>query len=359
MRMTIGGRSIGRDAPLFVVAEIGLNHSGSPDEALALVDAAAAAGALAVKLQSVRGATLVAPSCPPPVHVACDSLQAFFQTFELDESAHRAVAARAAEHGLAFMSTPFDEAAVEMLERVGCAAYKIASGDLTHHALIERAAATGKPLVLSTGMSELDEVAAAVGCARAAGAGELALLHCVSSYPVPDGSENLGAIATLAAEFGVPVGLSDHGTSTLDIALAVALGASLYEKHIVAGPESTAIDAAVSATPSELRALIATAQRARVALGDGRRTCGAAELANRVPSRRGLYAARTMRPGEVVSESDVIALRPAAGLGAQFRRSLLGLRLGRSIAAGDPFLEADLDLAGRDLRVGRGGRDAA
>ena len=357
MRMTIGDHSIGADAPLFVVAEIGLNHGGSLGEALALVDAAAEAGASAVKLQSLRGDTLVAPSCPPPAHVACGSLQAFFQAFELDEEAHRAVAWRAAERGLVFMSTPFDEAAVDMLQRVGCAAFKIASGDVTHHGLIERAAATGRPLIISTGMSELDEVAAAVECARAAGARELALLHCVSSYPVPSGGQNLRAIATLAREFGVPVGLSDHGTESIDIALAVALGACIYEKHIVVGPGSAAIDAAVSATPRRLAALIALAERSRQALGHGRRTCAPAELPNRLPSRRSLYATRTLEAGAVVEPGDIIALRPARGLGAQFRRSLVGARIGRTIAAGDAFVDADLgEGAGR---LGRGGRDAA
>jgi sialic acid synthase SpsE len=354
MRMTIGDRPIGTDVPLFVVAEIGLNHGGSVDDALQLVDAAAKAGASAVKLQSLRGETLVAPSCPPPAHVACDSLQDFFRTFELDAAAHRAVATRAREHGLVFMSTPFDEAAVDMLQSIGCAAFKIASGDVTHHRLISTAAATGKPLVISTGMSELDEVAAAVRCARAAGAREVAILHCVSSYPVPAGNQNLRAIATLAAEFRVPVGLSDHGTDPLDIALAVALGACILEKHIVTGPESTSIDRSVSATPDELAILIDSAERARQALGDGRRTCGVAERPNRLPSRRSLYASRALAAGHVVTSDDFVALRPAAGLGAEFYESLIGCRLSRAMAAGDVFTSADLSSG-----TTRGGRDAA
>jgi len=354
MRMTIGGRAVGGDAPLFVVAEIGLNHGGSVDEALALVDAAAEAGASAVKLQSLRGETLVAPSCPPPAHVSCDSLQAFFHTFELDADAHRAVQRRAAERGLVFMSTPFDEDAVAMLEEMKCDAYKIASGDVTHHRLIARAAATGKPLIISTGMSELEEVAAALDCARTAGARDIALLHCVSSYPVPFASQNLRAIATLAREFRVPVGLSDHGTEALDVALAVALGACIYEKHIVTGPNSHAIDAAVSATPRQLETLIGLAARARLSLGDGQRTCSAAELPNRVQSRRGLYAKRALKYGHVITADDVIALRPASGLGAQYHNGLVGSRVVRNIEAGESFLETDVA-----ERSGRGGRDAA
>ncbi len=330
------------EAPLFAIAEIGLNHGGSPAEALALVDAAAGAGASAVKLQSLRGHTLVAASCPPPAHVSSRSLQEFFARFELDEAAHAAAAARARAHGLAFMSTPFDLEAVPMLERIGCDAYKIASGDITHLALIEAVAATGKPVVISTGMSELHEVAAALRCARRAGAGNVALLHCVSAYPVPAGEENLGAIRTLSTAFGVPVGLSDHGTDPLDVGTAVALGACLYEKHLVLDAASDAIDAAVSATPAQLRAAIDRAGHVRRSLGHARRTCGVAERANRHASRRSLHATRDLAAGEQVTSADCIALRPAAGLCASHWETLIGVRLERPVRAGEPFLVEDL-----------------
>jgi N,N'-diacetyllegionaminate synthase len=151
----IAGRTIGPEAPLFVIAEIGLNHGGSPDEALRLVDAAARSGASAVKLQTLFADGLVASHCPAPAHVAADSLRDFFRQFELDEPAHGRVAARARRAGLAVMSTPFDETAVDLLERIGVDAYKVASGDLTHVGLIRRIAMTGKPMVLSTGMSTI------------------------------------------------------------------------------------------------------------------------------------------------------------------------------------------------------------
>jgi N,N'-diacetyllegionaminate synthase len=195
MCIEIGGRLVGSGGPLFVIAELGLNHGGSLDAALALVDAAAAAGASAVKLQTIEADRLVAESCPAPAHVAVASLREFFRQFELDERAHRVIAARARSHRMAFMSTPFDEPAVDMLDRVGCDALKIASGDITHRHLIERAARTGRPLVISTGMSDLKDVADALAWARSAGASQVALLHCVSAYPAPRGSENLGAIA--------------------------------------------------------------------------------------------------------------------------------------------------------------------
>jgi N-acetylneuraminate synthase/N,N'-diacetyllegionaminate synthase len=330
---------------MFVIAEIGLNHGGSRDAALALVDAAHAAGASAVKLQTLRADGLVAGHCPPPAHVAVSSLRDFFRQFELDEAGHSAVAARARELGMAFMSTPFDLEAVAVLDRLGVDAFKIASGDVTHRALIERVARTGRPLVLSTGMSDLDEVRQAVEWARAAGAADLAILHCVSAYPTPAGSENLAAIATLARTFDAPVGLSDHGTWSGALALTAALGGSIYERHIVDRDDSDAIDRAVSSTPTELRAAIAQAARTQLALGHGRKECLPAEAVNQRGSRRGLYATTDLRAGQVVTADDLVALRPADGIGADQIADVVGAVVARDVAAGRPI--AWEDLAGR------------
>ncbi len=342
----IGGRAIGERHPLFVIAELGLNHSGSVERALALVDAAAAAGAAAVKLQTLSADRLIGEAAPAPQHLADEeragSLADFFRRFELDEAGHRAVVRRAREHGLAVLSTPLYEDAVDLLESIGVDGYKIASGDLTYTALIERAARTGKPLILSTGMSELDEVAAAVGHAIAAGARDLALLHCVSCYPVPAGCENLRAIQTLATTFAVPVGLSDHGCEPHTAAVAVALGASLYEKHLVLSAEDDAVDAAVSATPAELAAIVASAEWARLSLGHGRKSCLPIEQTNRVPSRRSLYAARALAPGAVVGADDVVALRPGDGLAPHYLTELVGTTVNRPIARHESFRVEDL-----------------
>lgn len=340
--MRIGGHRLSPSDPLFVIAEIGLNHSGQVDRALALVDAAAAAGASAVKLQTLAPERLVAAHCPAPAHVQAASLREFFGRFVLDEAAHRAVRARAHARGVAFLSTPFDEDAVERLVRVGVDAIKIASGDLTHLALIECAARTGRPLVLSTGMSGIEEVERAVASARRAGAADIALLHCVSAYPTPLESQNLKAIATLARVFDVPVGLSDHGTEPYSAALARALGASVYEKHIVLAGDVEAIDAPVSATPDELRAIVQLARRADCALGDGVKTCSPAEAVNVTASRRGLYAGRRLRAGTRLAAADILALRPAGSLGADRYHDLLGAVLVRDLESGDPFNESDL-----------------
>jgi sialic acid synthase SpsE len=341
----IAGRRIGLGEPLFVVAEIGLNHDGSLDRALALVDEAAKAGAQAIKLQTLYADRLVAAHCPAPQHVRAESLRELFAHFELDEAAHARVAARARQHGLAFMSTPFDEASVEMLERLGCDAFKIASGDITHLPLIARVARTAKPMIMSTGLSRLPEVRDAVDCARRCGARSIALLHCVSAYPTPDDQQNLAAIRTLADTFGVTVGLSDHSSDASDvtIAIAIALGARIYERHIKQTGAGDAIDEAVSSSADQLAAIINTAERARRALGHGRREAQQAERGNLDASRRALYATRDLQPGDIVEESDVIALRPATGgLSPALHGRLIGTRLQRSIAAGKAFTHADV-----------------
>ncbi len=330
--MIIGRHRIGPGEPLFVIAEIGLNHGGSLDRALAMVDAAAAAGVSAVKLQTVIAAELAAPS---PL---CD----FFAAFELDEAAHHAIAVRARAHGLALLSTPLSEPAVDMLERVGVDAYKIASGDLTWTQLIERCGRTGKPVIISTGGAALDEIGRALGAAEESGATNVALLHCVSAYPVPPGSENLRAIATLANRFPVPVGLSDHGSDTFAVAMAVTLGASIYERHLVLAEDDGAVDAAVSSTAAGFAHVVRAAARAAAALGAGAKTCLDAEKGS-LASRRGLYATRDLRAGHTVSVDDVIALRPASRLSPDDLPALVGSTLTRHVAAGAPFRAADLE----------------
>jgi sialic acid synthase SpsE len=340
--MRIGGTCIGEGEALFVIAEIGLNHGGSVGRALELVDAAARAGATAVKVQTLIASELVAPACPAPAHVHAASLRDFFATFELDEAAHRSIATRARALGLGLIATPLSESAVDLLERVGVDAYKIASGDLTWTALVERCARTGKPLILSSGMGTIDEVGYALARARQCGAADVALLHCVSAYPVPQGSENLRAIATLAAAFGTPVGLSDHSADTFAVSIAVALGASLYERHLMLSSDDGSVDAAVSSTPDQLAAVVRLAARAAGALGSGTKSCAPAEAMNKGPSRRGLYASRALPAGHVVVAVDVIALRPASDVWPDRQSALIGSTLTRDLAAGAPFLPCDL-----------------
>jgi sialic acid synthase SpsE len=344
MLREIGGRPIGAEYPVFVIAEIGLNHSGSVDRALEMVDAAADAGASAIKLQTLKADELVAAACPAPAHVTATSLRDFFAAFELNALAHRAVVRRARERGLAVMSTPFSLELVEMLQSVGIDAFKIASGDLTFDGLIGAAAATGRPLVISTGMASLLEVGRAVGIARSAGALELAVLHCVSAYPAPLDSQNLRAIATLERYLRIPVGLSDHASGAHSAIAAVALGACIYERHLVLEDDHSAIDRAVSSTPSELKALIAAMEETRRALGDGRKVCQPAEKPNVVASRRGLYATRALSAGTRLTADDIVALRPATALTPAAAATLVGSVLTRDVAAGAAFVATDIAL---------------
>ncbi len=344
MLREIGGRAVGRGRPMFVIAEIGLNHSGSLERALAMVDAAAWAGASAIKLQTLRADELVAAACPAPAHVRAASLREFFAAFELNAEAHRAIVRRARDRGLAVMATPFSLELVSMLQSTGIDAFKIASGDLTFDGLVAAAASTQRPVVISTGMGSLAEVKHAVDVAWKADATDVAVLHCVSSYPTPVESQNLKAIVTLDQHLRIPVGLSDHSVGINAAIAAVALGAGLYERHLVLEDDHEAIDRAVSSTPAELKSLIAAMEQTRLALGDGRKMCQPAEQPNVIPSRRGLYATRPLPSGTRLRPGDVIALRPATTLAPSALTTLIGSTLKRDVAAGDPFVANDVAL---------------
>ena len=356
MSYRIGGQTVSKQGPLFVIAELGLNHGGDVSRALQLVDAAADAGASAVKVQSFRADRLVAADCPVPFHVGSVSPRDFFEPFELDAAAHRLVADRARARGLAFVATAFDVAGVDMLESIGCDAIKIASGDLTFEPLIQRSAAANRPLILSTGMSSLSEVTAAVQSARAAGARDVAVLHCVSAYPVPHGHENLLAISDLEVAVGGPVGLSDHSQEPLAAPLAVALGAAIYERHFCLGDADGRydIERSVSSTSAELASAISAAVRAHRALGDGGKTCSSVERPNRTASRRGLHLAKDHRAGDPLEADSLVALRPAEGMDPRRLSAVIGQRLARDGRCGEPLLETDLMTGGTlpsDVRV--------
>ena len=322
------------------IAEIGLNHGGSSERALAMVDAAAEAGATAVKLQSIVADQLVTDQASL-AHVGTASLRDFFRTLELDWDAHRAVVARAHTQGLFAMTTPFAVGAVPLLASMGFDAFKIASGDLTFTELVGAVAATGRPVVLSSGMSTLDEVACALATAQAAGAREVAVLHCVSAYPTPVADENLRAIATMRETLRVPVGLSDHGRGLSSAVAAVTLGATVYERHFVLAGDDGALDRAVSSTPHEFRAIVAAMAETRLALGDGVKACRPAEQANRVASRRGLYAARPLAAGQTLAAGDIAVLRPSTTLTPGDIGRLVGCALTRPLAAGEAFHDVD------------------
>jgi sialic acid synthase SpsE len=341
--ISIGGHEVSALSPLFVSAEIGMNHGGSIDQALCLVDAAKETGADAVTLQTIDAAQLASPSAPMPSHLPQGSVIDFFQRHQLDEPAHVKIVARARKHGLKVIATPFSLDGVDLLERIGVDAYKIASGDLTWDQLIARAAGTGKPVVIATGMATVEEIAHAVDVARASGAQAIALLHAVSAHPVPPGSENLLAIRTLTDRFRIPIGFSDHAEDTWALPMAMALGACIYERHLVLPEDLDAADLAVSSLPDELSETINVARRSHLALGSGEKVCLEVEMMNRHINRRALCAARDLEPGMVLRRMDLVALRPANGLPPSRLDDITGRRLVRPVDLGQPIREQDIE----------------
>ena len=337
----IRGRQISAASPLFVVAEIGMN-GGSIDQALALVQSAAETGAEAIMLQVIDNAQQAMPTAPPPGMVVDGAATGSLVRYQLDEPAYVKIVTSAREQKLKVLASPCSIEGIDQLERVGVDAYKIASGDLTWDQLITRASRTGKPVVIATGMATIDEIEHAVGVARASGARSIALLHAVSAHPVPPGSDNLLAIRTLAEQFLIPVGLADHAEDTFALPLAMALGAAIYERHLVLPEDLHSADLAVSSLPDELSEAINQARRARAALGTGEKVCLEVETMNRHIHRRALCAARDLEPGTLLRRMDLTALRPANGVPPSRIDEIAGRMLVRPVDLGQPIREQDL-----------------
>ena len=265
--MDIGGRHVSAGSPVFVIAEIGNNHDGSIRQAERLIDAAAEAGADAVKFQTHIAEAEMLPSTPTPPHFD-EPRYAFTQRMELSLDDHRRLKAFAEERGVVFFSSPFSVEAVELLEEVGVGLYKIASGEVTNPPLLEAVAATGKPVLLSSGMSGLDEVERALALLRAGGS-EVLVLQCTSTYPCPPEQVNLRAMVAIGERLGVPVGLSDHTPDVWTSVAAVALGAAAIEKHFTLSKRLYGPDHHASLEPEELRRLVEGIRQVEAALGSG------------------------------------------------------------------------------------------
>lgn len=342
----IGDRLVGDGQPVFVVAEAGVNHDGDLVQAERLVDAAAAAGADAVKFQTFDVERLVSRDAPkadyqlrttPPD----ESQRAMLERLQLDRDAFETLAERCRSLGLTFLSTPFDEESADLLEELGVPAFKLGSGELTNTRLVEHVASFRKPVLLSTGMAYLDEVRDAVRLVHAAGA-DAVVLHCVSSYPAEPADANLRALATMRVELGVPVGYSDHTVGTEAALAAVALGACVLEKHLTLDRELPGPDHAASLEPGELGSLIASIRTVEAALGDGVKQPAPSELANRDAVRRSLHAAATIPAGAEISAELVVSLRPGDGIPPNELDRVLGRTARREIAAGDRIRWDDL-----------------
>ena len=342
--IAIGGRRVGPDQPCFVIAEAGVNHNGDLELARRLVDAAAEAGADAVKFQTFSADRLATAAAPQADYQRRntgieESQRAMLHRLELTAEAHRELMARCRERGILFLSSPFDEDSADFLEELGVPAFKIPSGELTNVPFLAHVARKGRPLIVSTGMATLDEVRPAVETIRQAGSPPLALLHCVSSYPAQPADVNLRAMATLREAFAVPVGFSDHTAGT-DIALAaVALGANILEKHLTLDRTLPGPDHLASLEPDEWIAMVVALRRIEAALGDGRKRPAPSEADAARVARKSLVAAGDLPAGCVLRRDHLAIRRPGTGLPPGRLESVLGRRLRRALAAGAVLTE--------------------
>jgi len=325
--------------PCLVIAEGGVNHNGSLERALRLVDAAAEAGADVIKFQTFDSKEVVSPVAAKAAYQmqttgAGESQLDMVRKLELPPGDFATLNRHSRERGLLFLSTPFDRGSVDLLQNLDIVAFKIASGEVTNIPFLTYVAKQGKPVILSTGMSDLDEVAAAVEAVRAVGNNELALLHCVSNYPALASSANLRAMKTLEDRFGVPVGYSDH-TEGIEVSLAAAtLGACIVEKHFTLDRTLPGPDHRASLEPRELAALIRGIRTIEAALGDGRKVPAVEELNTAAVARRSLVAACDLAAGTVLTVDNIAILRPGTGLPPSALPSVVGRRLREAISAG-------------------------
>ncbi|HIQ21647.1 MAG TPA: pseudaminic acid synthase [Planctomycetes bacterium] len=337
----IGTRRIGPGQPPYVVAEMSANHGGSFQRARAIVEAAARAGADAVKLQTYTPETLTIDCHRKPFRIeagpwAGRSLYELYSEAAMPWQWQPRLEQVATDLGIQLFSTPFDASAVDFLEGMDVPAYKIASFELVDLPLLERVARTGKPVLVSTGMATLGEIEEAVGALKAAGAQQIALLKCTSAYPAEPAQMNLRTIPHLAATFGVPVGLSDHSLDPAVPPAAVAVGAVIIEKHFTLSRSDPTPDAAFSLQPDELAALVRAVRTVHQALGGVRYGPSEQERPGR-RLRRSLWAVETIRAGQTLTDRNVRSIRPGDGLPPRQIREVLGRKARVDIPRGTPL----------------------
>lgn len=336
----IAGRTVGPGQPCFIIAEAGVNHNGDAALARKLIDAAAVAGADAVKFQTFNADLLVTRDAPQAEYQrlntgAEESQYAMLKRLEMSHDMHRELIEHCALRGILFLSTPFEEDSADFLNALNIPAFKIPSGEITNLPFLTHVARMQKPLIVSTGMSTLEEVAAAVACIRATANDRVALLHCVSNYPAATSDINLRAMDTLRDTFRVPTGYSDH-TDGIDIALAaVARGAQIIEKHFTLDRALPGPDHKASLEPAELTALIASIRRIEASLGDGIKRPVEAEKSTAAVARKSIVAARDVEAGSVLSREDLTIRRPGTGLPPAQLDAIIGHRTRIALRAGE------------------------
>ena len=341
--MRIANREVGTGHPPFIIAEMSGNHNQSLDRALQIVEAAAKSGAHAIKLQTYTADTMTLNIDEAEFRINDpSSLWAGRSLYELYDEAHtpwewhEPLFRRARELGMIPLSTPFDDTAVDFLERLDAPCHKIASFENTDHALIRKVAATGKPIIMSTGMASIAELAESVAAARQAGCKDLILLKCTSTYPAKPDNINLRTIPHLKDLFGCEVGLSDHTMGSGVAVAAVALGAVAVEKHFTLARADGGVDSAFSAEPDELRLMINACDDAWRAMGTVRYGATKAEEGSKT-FRRSLYVVKDMKPGDKLDKENLRAIRPGLGLAPKFLDELMGKTVTKAIRRGTPM----------------------
>ena len=336
----IAGRSIGAAYSPYVIAELSANHNGKLETALLIIEEAKKAGADAVKLQTYK---------PDTITLNCDSddfkikgglwdgrtLYDLYEEAHMPWDWHKPLFDRARELGITIFSSPFDNTAIDLLEDLNAPAYKIASFEAVDLPLIKYAASTGKPMIISTGMADAEEIAEAIEAAREGGCKELAVLHCVSGYPAPAEDYNLRTIPDMMERFGLVTGLSDHTLDNTTAITSVALGAAIIEKHFTLDRKGGGPDDSFSLEPQDMKALCAGAKTAWHALGKvdyGRKS---SEQAN-VKFRRSLYFVNDLKLGDVVTPLDVRSVRPGYGLAPKHLDTVIGKKVTRAVDAATP-----------------------
>jgi pseudaminic acid synthase len=335
----IGERNVGPGYPAYLVAEMSGNHNGSLERALQTVRAAAESGADAIKLQTYTADTLTIDCGNRDFVVESEGPWAGRTLYDLYEEAHtpwdwhEALFREARALGLDIFSTPFDDTAVDFLESLDAPAYKVASFELVDDALLRKVAATGKPVILSTGMANLEEIAHAVATLRAGGCNDVLLLQCTSSYPAPDESMNLATLQALATATGCPVGLSDHSLGTVAPVVAVTLGACFVEKHFTLSRADGGVDSHFSLEPAEFRTLVDEVRRAEAMVGRPAFGRGVAE-ASSATFRRSLYVTADVAAWEPFTAGSVRSIRPGYGLEPRWLPLVLGRTARKDVPRG-------------------------
>lgn len=339
--ITIADRKIGAGHAAYVIAEMSANHGHEFEHAVRILEAAAAAGADAIKLQTYTADTLTIASTNEYFQIhgtqwSGRTLHDLYQDAYTPWEWHGRLKDVAERLGLHFFSTPFDPSAVEFLDQLGVPAFKIASFELIDIPLLREVARRGRPVIVSTGMATLDEIDEAVKTIREAGGQDLALLKCTSGYPADPGEMHLRTIPHLAATFDVPVGLSDHTLGSTVPVVAVSLGASIIEKHLTLSRAAGGADSSFSLEPPEFKAMIEAVRTAERALGDVHYGASPEESASRM-FRRSLFVVESVRAGERFTHNNVRSIRPGHGLHPRHLDEVIGCAASRDIAAGTPM----------------------